>query len=181
MWNALFALLITAIPAAIAAPSGIYSFRRAAAAGPYVWILGERNDLFVSADDGRTWQTRKLPAAANLQAIALLDSRRGFAAGALGTLLATEDGGETWRRVALPVQENLTAIHFVGELGWLAGWSGTILHSPDGGRTWQPQQSNVQQGIESIYFTDARHGWAVGWVGTIIRTEDGGKTWEKPA
>jgi len=153
--------------------------QRAASAGSYVWLLCDRQDLLISADEGRTWQTRHLPSDVKFRAMAFLDSRRGFVAGEGGTLLATEDGAETWRQVPLPTQENLTSIHFVGELGWLAGGAGLILHSPDGGKTWQRQPSGVQQGLEGIFFTDADHGWAVGWVGTILRTTDGGRTWER--
>jgi photosystem II stability/assembly factor-like uncharacterized protein len=153
--------------------------QRAAAAGPHVWLLCDRNQLFVSEDEGVSWQARRVPSEEKLRAIALLDSRRGFLAGDRGALLATEDGAASWRQVPLPTDENLTSIHFVGELGWLAGWNGVILHSPDGGRTWSRQHSGVQQGLDSIFFADADHGWAVGWVGTLLRTADGGRTWQQ--
>ncbi len=84
--------------------------QRAAAASPYVWLLCDRKDLFVSADEGLTWQTRHVPFDVKFRAITFLDSRRGFIAGDGGTLLATEDGAETWRQVPLPTRENLTAI-----------------------------------------------------------------------
>ena len=155
------------------------SIERAAAAGTYVWLLCDRKELFVSADDGLTWQVRKVPSEERLRAIAFIDSRRGFIAGDAGTLLATGDGGETWRQVPLEISQNLTSIHFAGELGWVTGWTGVILHSRDGGKTWHRQQTGVRQGLESIFFADAVHGWAVGWLGTILRTTDGGRTWEK--
>jgi photosystem II stability/assembly factor-like uncharacterized protein len=144
-----------------------------------MWLLCNRQDLLVSADDGATWQTRHLPTDVNLRAIAFIDSRRGFVAGDSGTLLATEDGAETWHPVSVPTRENLTSIHFVGELGWLAGWTGVILHSEDAGKNWVRQETGVQQGLESIFFADSEHGWAVGWLGTILRTADGGKNWVK--
>jgi photosystem II stability/assembly factor-like uncharacterized protein len=153
--------------------------QRGAAAGRYVWLLCDRRDLFVSADQGLTWQTRHVPFDVKFRAITFLDSRRGFIAGHAGTLLATEDGAETWRQVPLPTQENLTAIHFVGDSGWLAGWSGVILHSADAGKTWEQQQSGTRQGLEGIFFVDADHGWAVGWNAALLRTSDGGRTWEK--
>jgi len=153
--------------------------QRGAAAGPYVWLLCDRRDLFVSADQGLTWQTRHVPADVKFRAITFLDSRRGFIAGDAGTLLATEDGAETWRQVPLPTQENLTSIHFVGDLGWLAGWSGVILHSDDAGKTWEQQQSGVRQGLDGIFFVDADHGWTVGWNAAMLRTTDGGRTWER--
>lgn len=171
-------LLFASHAVTMAAPAPC-TIRRAAASGPYVWLLCEENRLLVSVDKGATWQTKQLPAEVKLRAIAFLDSRRGFVAGDAGTLLATEDGAETWRQVSVPAHENLTSIHFVGELGWIAGWTGVILHSSDGGKTWLAQQSGIQQGLESIFFADANHGWAVGWLGTILRTTDGGRTWTK--
>lgn len=155
------------------------SLRRAAAAGPSVWLLCDQKQLFVSGDEGLTWHTRHLPSDAKLRAIAFLDSRRGFIAGDGATLLATEDGAESWRQVPLPTEHNLTSIHFVGELGWVAGWRGVILHSRDGGKAWEQQESGVQQGLDGIFFADAEHGWAVGWNGTVLRTDDGGRSWKK--
>lgn len=155
------------------------SIQRAAFSGEQVWLLCDQNELLVSTDHGNNWQTKRLPGDARLRAIALLDARRGFAAGDAGTLLATEDGAETWRPVTLPASENLAAIHFVGDHGWIAGWTGIILHSGDGGKTWERQSTGVQQGLEDIYFADTEHGWAVGWLGLILYTSDGGKTWAK--
>jgi photosystem II stability/assembly factor-like uncharacterized protein len=153
--------------------------QRAASVVPYVWLLCDRRDLFVSADEGLTWQARHVPFDVKFRAITFLDSRRGFIAGDRGTLLATENGAETWRQVSVPAQENLTAIHFVGDSGWLAGWSGVILHSADAGRTWEQQQSGTRQGLDGIFFLDADHGWAVGWNAAVLRTADGGRTWER--
>ncbi len=179
MMRSSFLLVYVCSCAAAIGATAPCSIQRAAVAEPYVWLLCDRNDLLVSADEGATWQTRHVPADVKLRAVAFLDWRRGFVAGDGGTLLATEDGAETWRQVPVPTRENLTSIHFVGELGWIAGWTGVILHSQDGGKTWLRQQSGVQQGLESIFFADSEHGWAVGWLGTILRTADGGKTWAK--
>jgi len=175
----LLLLLLASADVQANAESAPCPIQRAAAAGPYVWLLCDRRELLVSADEGITWQTRHLPSDVNLRAIAFLDSRRGFIAGDAGTLLATEDGAETWRQVPLPTRENLTAIQFVGDLGWLAGWTGVILHSRNAGKTWEEQQSGVRQGLDDIFFADADHGWAVGWNAAMLRTADGGRTWQK--
>lgn len=172
-------LLCVCAPASAMGETAPCAIQRAAAAGPYVWLLCDRKDLFVSADEGLTWQTRQAPSDVKFRAITFLDSRRGFIAGDAGTLLATEDGAETWRQVPLPTRENLTAIHFVGDFGWLAGWSGVILHSGDAGKTWEQQQSGTRQGLDGIFFLDTDHGWAVGWNAAMLRTGDGGRTWER--
>jgi photosystem II stability/assembly factor-like uncharacterized protein len=172
-------LLVLLQSGARADASAPCALQRASAAGSHVWLLCDRREVFVSADEGRSWRGSKLPADGLLRDIAALDSRRAFVVGDAGLLLATADGGETWKRVPLPVQENLTSIRFAGEHGWIAGWMGVILHSPDGGATWQRQHTGVLHGLENIFFADQRHGWAVGWAGTILRTTDGGQTWRE--
>lgn len=156
------------------------SIEHAAARGRSVWLLCEQNELRISSDAGETWQPRRISTGTKLRALALLDSRRAFAAGDDGVVMTTTDGGETWTQVPVPIQQNFRSICFVGELGWIAGWNGVILHSSDGGKTWVRQETGVLQGLDCIFFTDAKNGWAVGWAGTILSTGDGGKTWQKP-
>lgn len=153
--------------------------QRAAAAGTNVWLLCDRQELYVSSDEGKTWKARRLPTQAKLRTLAVLDGRRGFVAGDGGTLLATSDAGETWQTVTIPAKDNLTAIHFVGDTGWITGWTGLILHTKDGGKSWERQQSGILHALDYVFFIDSQRGWAVGWAGTILRTEDGGRTWEQ--
>jgi photosystem II stability/assembly factor-like uncharacterized protein len=162
---------------AAAAPDAPCAIQCAASGGSHVWLLCDRKELYISADEGATWQSRRVPSDSLLRAIAPLDSRRAFIVGDAGLVLATEDGGETWRKIAAPTEESLTAIQFIGDRGWISGWSGLVLHSADGGKTWQKQKTGVLHGLETIYFADAEHGWAGGWAGTILRTDNGGRTW----
>jgi photosystem II stability/assembly factor-like uncharacterized protein len=181
MWKVwLVVLLLILAPIAAAQITGSpCAIERAAAAGEHVWLLCQRDEMFVSSDQGKTWQSKRLPAEMRFRAMAVLDGKRGFVAGDNGALLMTTDGGNTWQPIAVPAKENLTSIHFVGDKGWISGWSGVILHSSDGGKTWVRQQTGILLALESVYFTDPQHGWAVGWMGTILRTTDGGQTWEK--
>ncbi len=155
------------------------SIQDAATADKNVVVLCEREQLYVTQDQGKSWQAKALPHDVRFRAVEFLDARRGFVVGDAGTLLATEDGGNSWRPVAVPVKANLTAIQFLGEQGWISGFDGVMLHSTDAGRTWTAQPTGVTQALEGFYFADAQHGWAVGWIGTVIRTEDGGRTWQE--
>jgi photosystem II stability/assembly factor-like uncharacterized protein len=174
-----FALWLALVPAVLANTRSPCSIQRAAATESHVWLLCDRSDLFVSADAGATWQTRRLPAEGKFRAMAFLDARRGLIVGNAGTVMATDDAAETWKRIDVGTEENLTAIHFTGEHGWITGWNGVILHSKDRGRTWERQNSGVLQALDDVYFVDSENGWAVGWVGTALRTTDGGQTWER--
>ena len=172
VWSCLQALGATS-----ASPS--CPIENAAAAGQQVWLLCGDGRMYVTGDQGVTWQAQTVPTPAPVEAIFFLDARRGFVAGESGTLMATEDGGQTWRQVTVPVKQNLKCIFFRGDHGWVSGWDGVMLHTEDGGRTWTTQKTGVPQALESVYFGDENHGWAVGWIGTIVRTTDGGATWSE--
>jgi photosystem II stability/assembly factor-like uncharacterized protein len=148
------------------------------AADGHVWLLCDREIVYISDDSGATWRHSRLPSDTRLRSIHVLDGTRGFVAGDNGTLYSTKDAGRTWISVKLPSTENLREIAFVGESGWIAAHGGVILHSGDGGVTWTLQSSGTKISLEGIFFRDARHGWAVGWNGTIVRTIDGGLKWE---
>lgn len=180
MLRLLLAVLFGCLPVLAQLSSAVpCPIQRAAAKGENVWLLCDRQGVYVSPDEGKTWKARRAPTEAKLRAVAVLDARRGFVAGDGGTLLATSDAGATWEPVAVPVKDNLTSIYFVGDHGWIAGWTGAILHSKDGGKTWERQSSGILHALDDIFFADEKHGWAVGWAGTILRTTDGGATWEQ--
>jgi photosystem II stability/assembly factor-like uncharacterized protein len=71
--------------------------RALAARGPACWIAGSPGSLVLhSADGGASWETFRTDQTAPLKALYFLDDQRGWAVGALGTILNTRDGGRTW-------------------------------------------------------------------------------------
>jgi len=65
----------------------------------HVWIVGSPGSVVLhSPDDGRTWELLPTGQSLPLEDVWFLDDMRGFAVGALGTILATTDGGRTWKR-----------------------------------------------------------------------------------
>lgn len=74
-------------------------FRALSVQGTDVWIAGSPGTVVLhSPDAGNTWEVSRTDHPAPLQAIDFVDRDRGWAAGALGAILATRDGGRTWRR-----------------------------------------------------------------------------------
>lgn len=64
----------------------------------HCWVAGSPGTLvFRSTDNGRTWQSFATGQALPIRGLTFLDAQRGWAVGALGTILATRDGGATWR------------------------------------------------------------------------------------
>lgn len=73
-------------------------FKAVAARGSHVWLAGEPGSIVVHSNDaGRTWQTSRTDSNVPLNGLCFLDEQRGWAVGALGSILATRDGGRTWR------------------------------------------------------------------------------------
>jgi photosystem II stability/assembly factor-like uncharacterized protein len=73
-------------------------FRALAVTGNNVWIAGAPGTCVVhSPDAGRSWQTLRTEQTAPLRGLCFIDEYRGWAVGALGTVLHTRDGGRTWR------------------------------------------------------------------------------------
>lgn len=69
-----------------------------AAVGERAWIVGTPGNLiWHSADGGQHWERQPTGINTPLYAVRFLDAQRGWAAGALGTILATRDGGRTWQ------------------------------------------------------------------------------------
>lgn len=76
-----------------------FDFAAMSVRGPKCWIVGSPGTrVFHTPDSGRTWTSFATGQTAPLAAIVMVDERRGWVAGALGTILATSDGGRTWQR-----------------------------------------------------------------------------------
>jgi photosystem II stability/assembly factor-like uncharacterized protein len=124
--------------------------------------------------------------------------RKGWAVGAMGTILRTEDGGETWEDVPLQSDSDLYRVDFVDEQrGWAAGGRiriaatnesmrhdkrggfGYIYHTADGGKTWQCQYGERGRLLFGLDFVDINTGYACGERGFLLKTEDGGVNWKE--
>ncbi len=143
------------------------------------YVLCEQGMLLVTADDGATWNTRKIVDTKGLRAVSFRDADRGVVVGEGGTIMTTADGGKSWAPVKTTTTENLTDLQMIGDEGWTVGFDGVILHTADGGRSWQPQKSGVTLSLEAVSFLDPKNGWAVGWSGVILHTTDGGASWKQ--
>ena len=75
-----------------------FDFRALALAGKDCWIAGTPGSRVLHSDDGgQTWDVFSTPQSLPITALTFLDTQRGWAVGALGTIMATRDGGKTWR------------------------------------------------------------------------------------
>jgi photosystem II stability/assembly factor-like uncharacterized protein len=78
--------------------AGHFDFAALVARGPKAWIAGTPGTrIFFTPDAGATWERFSTGVSIPITALAFADDRHGWAAGAMGTILATSDGGRTWR------------------------------------------------------------------------------------
>lgn len=78
--------------------AGQFDFHALAVRDRHVWVAGAPGTcVFHSADGGATWEVLRTDQSLPLLGLWFLDEYRGWAVGALGTILHTRDGGRSWR------------------------------------------------------------------------------------
>lgn len=88
----------------------------------------------LSRDEGKTWETAKLPG--NPTSIFFVTPRLGWL-NAGGTIYRTSDGARTWTRMSK--LDGALRLHFFDEgLGYAAGLEKGAWRTTDGGRKWTP-------------------------------------------
>lgn len=159
-----------------------------------VFAVGD-SVILRSRDNGRSWQTFRVPGVPNIAGAAFVDANRWFVAGAStrGTTVVpvwrTADSGVTWRHTVLPRQypdgHGAVAFHFVdsrhGSLTVDTVHSGAFANDDlyvtgDGGESWHYRATEPFTG--PVMITGSR-GWAVGGVGSekLFSTTDNGRHW----
>jgi photosystem II stability/assembly factor-like uncharacterized protein len=190
----------TASPTPVPLPSYAYL---SAPSTNVVWVLVAGSLLFVSTDEGDTWQERTLPQGGGLQ-ISFVDATNGWLSTCTqsGTtaLWRTTDGAKSWRLIASPPSSGrcLLGLSFVDSTHGFIGASfdndpPKIYRTADAGATWAPAiltdppgfttapgytlstQSVVRFG-SALYV--ASYGiQPAGGKGFVFRSTDGGATW----
>ena len=150
------------------------------------WVVGSvsKRDRVVDSillytdDAGETWQRQRAPSRLELIHIDFANDKRGWIAGANGTILATVDGGTSWTKQETGTTATIFHIDFRNDKKGLAvGERGTILRTLDSGVTWTPVVVGARSTLLNVQFVNEDHCWAVGRSGTILRSDDGGLTW----
>ncbi|MCC6744564.1 MAG: hypothetical protein IT175_11945 [Acidobacteria bacterium] len=155
------------------------------AAGDRVFAGGDVRDqpvLYSTTDDGASWvpvwwgrEGDPSP-----QALAFLDSSRGYMLLTDGTVVRTSDAAETWQTAgALPLDRGgaVRSMTFTDDsVGYVVGEDGLALATHDGARTWVVLHPPTIQHLNRVVARGERL-WVVGDSGTILSSADGGRTW----
>jgi len=154
----------------------------AARAGKRVVVAGERGNVFVSDDDGRTWRRARTPTQSTLTALYFRDAQHGWAVGHDAVILRTLDGGDTWEQMhfAPDEQKPLLDVWFASaDKGYAIGAYGSFYETTDAGASWQSRK--VLEGDTHLNaLAQAADGklFLAGEAGALLRSRDGGRTWE---
>ena len=142
---------------------------------------------------GIEWQILQSPTDNTLRKLYFIDSTKGWAAGAAGTIIHTTDGGENWVVQNSTVETFIVEIFFLNQdLGWAITLKETppfgtsILKTTNSGADWVAEDFPVVNSIiYTIFFFDSVNGIIGGRglsspPGNIAYTFDGGNTWLNP-
>lgn len=159
--------------------------------------VGGGNRLWVSEDEGRTWDERTSASSLGAVAPTWLQYANGRlfsifdpAFAGQGALFASDDFGVSWERLGLPL-EVISVVAFgdvvIATPSAIGTGSlfGSIFRSEDGGETWDTIDL-VDQGFalgtlgftEMVASDDSVFGHITGFAGTgVAHSDDGGLTW----
>jgi photosystem II stability/assembly factor-like uncharacterized protein len=140
------------------------------------------DSILKTVDGGKTWSV--LDAGSEyLTAVFFVDGRRGWVAGARGTVFRTSNGGEAWFPADAQMRGDARGLYFTGPLtGFCVGDDGSISRTSDGGATWSARDIEEdslvgRQALWAVSFPSPDTGYATGDRGFLVRTVDGGDTW----
>ena len=117
-----------------------------ALAGKRLVAVGDRGNILLSDDDGRTWTQTSSPTQDLLTGVCFADAQHGIAVGHDEIILASSDGGQTWRRTHFAPQAQQPLLDVwcgAGGRAIAVGAYGVYLISADYGVTWEERKLEV--------------------------------------
>ncbi len=136
--------------------------------GGTAWAIGAMSTVMVSADYGRTWETKVEQRDHIWNDIAFADENLGMVVGEFGKALLTTDGGTTWEALGDVLEKSMAAIAFHDPQNAIAvGVEGSVMRSRDGGRTWRAVATGTPEHLYEVAWLDDN--WvAAGDKGTFV-------------
>lgn len=141
--------------------------------------LDATRKLWISSDDGTTWEARNIDTSDAVTALTCSPDNKLWVGGSYTTILSSDDKGISWNAHTLDEDAMFTSVQFLDESYAVAsGEFGMLVVSTDGGETWAAGTSMPNDFYpESALFLDHDNGYAVGLNGKILKTIDAGASW----
>jgi len=141
--------------------------------------LDMRRNLWLSDDDGDSWEPRPIDTTETPLAMTCDHSNRLWVVGSFSTILSSADRGATWQMQTFDEDLMFTTVQFV-EPGFavITGEFGAVMTSVDEGATWERAGDLPGEFYPlAALFTSRDLGYVAGLNGKILRSDDGGQTW----
>lgn len=150
-----------------------------------VFLVGQSSQaldgtLWISSDDGISWEKSPAVFKASLNAIFALDSVNAWIADSDGIVYKTDSGGKTWAGSAISSSHESTRKIFFSDRqhGWILSRSNVFSRSTDGGTIWNNISAiDTPSYISNFCFIDSFNGFLAGKEYSGRRTTDGGMSW----
>ena len=147
-----------------------------ALAGGRVVAVGQRGDVLLSDDQGKSWRQAAVPVSSDLVAVAFPSATSGWAVGHDGVLLHSSDAGANWTRVFDGRSAGASMLaYYQREAASLVDPTRAASLIEEAGKfaAQGPENPFLDVGFESETI-----GYVVGAFGLALRTTDGGASWQ---
>jgi len=144
--------------------------------------VSAEKQVWVSSDNGETWQANNLGTEEAPQFISCGSNNKLWVAASFSTLLSSIDQGKTWQQTTFGEDLIFTYVKFFdNHNGVIVGEFGSVYTTEDGGENWLLKDEHVPNEFFplAVSFLDRQHGWIGGSSGVIFYTEDGANSWKK--
>ncbi len=128
-----------------------------ARAGDRLVIVGERGHVLYSDDNGESWTQADVETRSQLNAVAFVNHKLGWAVGEDAVIVHTTDGGNSWTRQFddrdADIRGPLLDVVFLSEKeGFAVGVFNKMFKTTDGGVTWNDWSGHVDNPDEWHFF-----------------------------
>jgi len=125
------------------------------------------------------WKPQTSPTKNNLNDVAFLGTRLGYAVGENGTVLKTLNGGKTWQLVTAPSKESITSVTIIDSNTVMVtttanAGEGAVYESKDQGNKWVRTLTDTR----TFYGAAAPHKNLYSTSSQIYKSTDIGRTWQ---
>ena len=142
--------------------------------GTNLVAVGNRGSVFVSADNGATWNAKETNTTPWLFGQTVMPNGDLFVVGEGGTGIISSDHGKTWTQINLGVSGNLHAISVKNNYGYIVGAGGIFLQRNASTNTWSVLSLGTTDDFYGVQDLGDGTGWIVGANGDVYHLTLGG-------
>ena len=150
--------------------------------GSEAWFAATSNGLFISRDNGKSWNGGLV--AGRTDFLAVRNARNRVVAATETEVFASADEGNHWEVVTLPSKlSGVCGIAVTSDAEILIASSDHVFRSSDGGATWENLAGIRAKNFSSISYEESKKAVVVTSLstGAFMESYDGGRTWSRSA